>query len=284
MKNTLRYLTLDELMASVESDMDSFADNGMVNRGRMIKIIRRVNEDLGLKINQEKEALVEIKNHKGDLPEDFYKLQLTYLCSQAYYAHAPGEIFGTHFEERSCDELLPVDVECKRNVCFNECGGCYWVAQRFKEKIVRYKVDHNIRVTRRSSGNCSLDCPNLSMRQFEYEIDIENGEVTTGFKDGNLYVNYLSDMSDKDGNLLILDHPLVRDYYEYACKKHLLETWMLNNDADVTQKLAYFKNELYEARIRALNFTNTVEYSEIQSIFKKNRAHFYNRLIQPIEP
>lgn len=276
----LKYRTLDQLMASVETDLSTFADQGLINRGSVIKVVRRVNEDLGLKINRLAETVIHIKDHKSDLPIDFYKLDSAYICGKPLYAHAPSEIFGTVTIEH--EEVIP----CKstvHNACINSCGGQFWVTQLYKEKIVRYGELAPVRVTQRSRKSCTDNCGNINLDHCEYEIDLEEGQLVTGLREGNLYMCYMADMSDEAGNLTILDHPLVQDYYEYAVKKHLLETWMLNNDADVAQKLGYIKNELNEARRRALLFVNTVEYSQIQKVFEENRKRFYARYVRSIE-
>ena len=54
----IKYITFSQLMASVESDMDSFADAGMIDRSKYIKTIRKCNSDLGIRINKEKEKAV----------------------------------------------------------------------------------------------------------------------------------------------------------------------------------------------------------------------------------
>lgn len=284
--SNLSFLTLDQLMSSIESDLSVYADNGMINRGSVIKIVKRVNEDLGLKINKEKQCVVDICNYKGTLPDDFYKLQTAYIvsdCDTTHY-HDPREILGTVTRDHSfATEEVPIEVTRNGNACLNQCGGCYWVTQLYKEKFVRYKTISPIRVTQRSYSSCTNDCSNLRMGSAEFELDIENGEVVTGMKDGNLYLNYLSQMIDEDNNILVLDHPMVRPYYEYAVKKHLMETWMINNDADVSQKLMYYKQELMQARIEAITFVSIFEPSEIRGIFQANRRRFYNRYFSQID-
>lgn len=279
----LKFITHDELMSSVETDLNSFADNGMINRGSVIKVVQRVNDDIGLKINQEKETVITIENHKGQVPTDFFKLQVAYICGQPLYLHDPREILGTVTEEHNFTEQVPVEVLKKGNACMNECGGCYWVTQLYKEKYVRYKDLAPIRLTQRSHKSCTTDCLNAKLSSTEFEMDIDNGEIVTGLKEGKLYLNYLSEMADNEGNLMVLDHALVRPYYEYAVKKHLLEQWMINNDADVAQKLMYIKQELAQARIEAIHFVSTIEYSDIQEVFKANRKRFFNRYINTID-
>ena len=281
MSYTISYITLEQLMASVESDLHSYADNGLIDYSRIIKVVRNVNSDLGLKINREKQCVLEVKNHKADLPTDFYRLQLAFLCEGETFAHGLGEILGTVSQTWS-GENVPNDVKRCGNAFLNMCGECVWVTQLYKEKIVRYKELLPVRLTPRSSVWCDGQCPNLTNRS-AVEIDIENGELVTTIREGKIYLNYLSDMVDSDGGVIILDHPLVRPYYEYAIKKHLLEGWMLNNDADVAQKLVYINQQLKEARGEAISFISVTEPSVIQKTFAENRRRFYNRFMSKFE-
>lgn len=270
----LKYITLSQLMASVESDFSTYADNALIDRGKLIKIVRRVNEDIGLKINKEKEEVIEICNYKGNLPEDFKALQLALICStEPTNFKSVGSVVGTHTEEVS----VPVQVNKSMGACINECDGCYWVVQKFKEKTIKYDRLVPIRVTNKSLNFCTDNCANKSWNKATYELDLDNEEVVTNFREGKLYINYIADMVSKDGELLIIDHPMLLPYYEYAIKKHLLENWMVNKTADVAQLVPYYKEELRQARISALNFINTIEYSQIMEVYKANRTRFYNK-------
>ena len=267
----LSYITLNQLMASVESDLRNFADNGMIDRGDVIKIVRKVNADIGLKINKENSVILDIENYKAELPVDFMYLQLAVLCTQEYH-HTGTPVLGTHTIEHN----EPVKHYNNQMPCVNECGGCYWVTQQFKDKVIKYDRLVPLYLTREAKNLSSENCLNLFWKS-AYELDIQNGEIITNFRTGKIYISYLSDMVDEDGNVILLDHPLTTEYYEYAVKKHLLENYMLNNDADVSQKLMYIKNELRDAKIRALNFVTTPEYSEINKMHNLSRISFYNR-------
>lgn len=275
----IKYITLDQLMASVESDLSTFADEGMINRGIVIKVIRRVNEDLGLKINKERQTMIEVRHHKADLPADFQYLQLAFMSGmKSEWGHTnAGETLGTLTEEWDHPKgISPVVALCdplRAGEQTNTCGGHFYVTQRWQDKIIEHRDLRPIRLTQSSMKWCH----NGTHPQWpgaEYELDIDNGTITTTFEEGHLYMNYLTDMTDGDGNVLVLDHPLVTEFYEYAVKKHLLENWLLNSNADVAQKLGYIKQELQEARLRALNFVNTIEYSQIREFYRQNRLQF----------
>ncbi len=111
----------------------------------------------------------------------------------------------------------------------------------------------------------------------KYRIKINNNFVhAVNFQDGELYVNYESVMEDDKGNLLVLDHPVVNEYYEYALKKRIIENLLLNGE-NVGEKLKYIMGELKIARNNALSFINTPDYNEIKTMWEKNRKAMYNK-------
>jgi hypothetical protein len=232
--SNLTYITFDQLMASIESDLSTFADNGLINRGTCIKIARKVNHDIGLKIFKEKETTVKVENYKAELPEDFFYLQLALLCQEPQQYNLPtGTVWGTHTEETN------ITAGCTRPLksCLNSCNGAYWVTQTYKEKTVKMSNLSPVMLSKKSMKFCADGCPNTNWSS-AYEIDVQDGQIVTNFREGDVYISYLSDMVDAEGNVLILDHPLLTPFYEYAIKKHLLENIMLNGEADVERRLA----------------------------------------------
>ena len=272
----LNYITLDQLMSSVESDFYKFADNGMIDRGNVIKVVRKVNEDIGLKIYRDADAMVEISNFKGDLPADFSHLQMA-VAVTVEHAYMPPSVFGTHTEER------PVRTFGDGGVCLKEFSGFYTVVEKWKDKVVTYNKFTPLKLCKSAMKFATENCINFGWNKAPYDIDIQGDEIITGFREGRIYISYLTDMVDEEGNLLLLDHPLTNEYYEYAVKKHLLENYFMNNDADVQQRLGYIKGELRDAKIRAIDFVSTPEYQEIVNTYENSRRRFYNKYHKIIE-
>lgn len=271
----ISYITFDQLMSSVESDLSNLTDNGMINRGNYIKVVRKVNESIGLKINKERETVLKVTNYKADLPDDFMNLQLAFICGEVKQYSLPGTIFGTHTEDR--EGCVALGCKTPDRVCLNECGGAFWVAQIYKERTINVNSLVPVRLTKRSLKFCSDDCLNYNFPNSGYEIDIDENQIVTNFREGDLYINYLSDMVDGEGNVLVLDHPMLTPYYEYSVKKHIFENLLVNGDAAVAQTWQMLKQEMKEAKFEAINFVNTPEYTEIQEFYQANRKRFYNK-------
>lgn len=275
----LRYKTFDQLMASIESELPTYADSGLIDRRNFIKVVRRVNEDLGLKIFTDKDAMMKVTDHKGILPADFRFLQLALACS-VNYVKVP-KLRGIQTEAHSSkDEDVPLDIinPCDNKCAINECNGVMWITQKVGDKTLKYEHIEKLSLSKASHPFCSDTCINFRFRSpNQMHIDTDGETAHFSFKEGDIYLSYLSDMVDSDNNVLILDHPLVNDYYEYAVKKRLFENLEINKEGDFLRDFQLVSEEYRKARIAAISFVNTPEYGDIIKIHEFNRRRFYNR-------
>jgi len=282
----IKYITFDQLMSSVESDMESYADDNMVDRSKYIKTVRKVNSDLGIKINAEKEVVLDIKNNRIELPDDFEYLQLALLCQE------PVQYLVT----RSAEPAKLVQHHCPTCAGYNEhsfgtqarvCGECYKIYEyQPMDLTISYNKSLPVKLTKKSYKYCSTNCLNTmyTSDKYKYTLDVNERIMTLdGIKEGKIYISYVTDMVNDNGDLLVVDHPLLTDFYEYSIKERMLENYLMNNDADVSQKLRYIKEQKNEARVIAMNITDTPEYTEILEYANAKRHNFYNKYYKMFE-
>ena len=288
----IKYKTFDELMASVESDMDTFADAGMVDRSKYIKIIRKVNADIGLKINAEKEIMLDIKNHKVTLPDDFEYLQLALLCQEPVRMFTSQSVDAPKLipEIVSCNTSSPCDACLKKCPCGTNttlCGHCYKIYEYQPMDVTyTYKTCLPVKLTKKSYRFCSDNCLNtmITSDKYKYTLDVSENTLTLdGIKEGKLYLSYVTDMVNENGDLIIVDHPMINDFYEYSVKARMLENYMMNNDADVSQRLKYAIDMRTIARNEAMKLADMPEYTEILEYAKGKRENFYNKYYKMFE-
>lgn len=75
----LKYIRFDDLLNDILVDLRVLDEEGMIEPAQLIKVAQQVNYDLGLRIHQTKETIIDIENHVGKLPEDFYVLNFALL-------------------------------------------------------------------------------------------------------------------------------------------------------------------------------------------------------------
>lgn len=281
----LKYITFDQLMDSVEQDMELYSTENMIDRQRLIKIVKEVNADLGIKINKESDVLLEVKDKRAELPLNFRYLQAIFLCEATGKTRRPG-IGGDHVQQ------IPVKPSLVETPCYgsgvicptgsfeDNANGCYFLAKYpYGTEELEYMITSPVRLTQRALSTCGMRNCLGHDDKLAYEVDINEGIILTNFDKGTLYVSYLADMVDEDNNILIMDHPLVRPYYEYAVKKRLLENWFLTNDAEVGDKLKYVIQMMQQSRLQAQNYVNGIGYNEVVNHFNNKRNKFLARYV-----
>src|ERR1700727_3608280 len=82
---SLQYKTFNELLDSVRIDMDSYQSHGDIDEASLIKVVQRINYEIGLKAYQPKETMLEINHGRAALPADFHQMLIALSCYN--YSH-----------------------------------------------------------------------------------------------------------------------------------------------------------------------------------------------------
>lgn len=328
---TLKYRTFDQLLEDVMVDFQTFALENMLEPQSLIKIATKLNYDLGLRINQTKEIILEVEHGKVKLPDDFYTFNFAMICGE-YVLQSGYDIGGTNIQEvpyrevpaspNTCATATVNCSVCNSNPCnhtaacsvntlpgnyipdafdpnapygnpcikprvFMNCKGeKYELIQILPTGQTRsYKVLIPLRM--KTSQNIECDCPNLYFNT-PNQGWIKNGFLYTTFQTGKVYWNYQGSLEDEDGNLMVPDHPLINDYYEYALKERLLENLLMNGE-DVGQKLQLIMQRTKASRNAALSLVNTPNFEEMKKLWWANRTAMYGKYYNmfksyPIDP
>ena len=316
---TLKYRTLDQLLDDVMVDFQVYALENMIDPQTLIKVARRCNYDLGLRINQQKEVLLEVEHGKVKLPDDFYTWNFAFICGE-YNVHTGYDIGGTNIQEvpyrevpSTIDQCAPPTVNCSvcnANPCnhtaacgvntlpgnyipdaydpnnpygdtcirprvFMNCkGDKYELIQIVKTGATR--TFRNLRPLRmRQSQDIHCDCPNIHYNTLD-EGWLKDGYLFTNFQTGRVYLNYQGEMTNENGELLVPDHDLLNEYYEYALKQRIMENLFLNGE-DVAQRMQLVEQRTKAARNNALSLVNTPNFKEMEKLWWTNRRAQYSK-------
>jgi hypothetical protein len=308
---TLRYRTFDQMLEDVTIDLNTFALENMIEPQQLIKLVRKINYDLGLRIQQQTEIILDVTHNKVKLPDNFYSFNFGLICGE--YVYETGTpVGGTHIEEIPYTEFptqshlncceAPVDQPCcfngREGICITHNPDQPYGDQCIKPRVVQPRVFLNckdeayelvqvvrpgsIRVFRytrplrmKASQEIDCDCPNLYYNTAD-EGWIKFGFLNTTFKEGKVYLNYQANMEDDNGNLLVPDHELLNEYYEYALKERILENLYMNGE-DVAQRLQMITPKLRAARNQALSLVNTPNFREMEQLWAANRKAQYGK-------
>ncbi len=283
----LKYRLFDSLLEDVRIDLRAYALTNRIEPQQLIKVAQKVSYELGLRINQTKETIVVIDHKKARLPQDFYVMNFALLCGECTIKQVLPQ--GTIIEEVPAYRTFPettnqcetpvIGIDSTKPVCLNSCGNGYQLIQRINTETRTYKYMLPIKFRKSQYVDCR--CPNISWMCHD-EAYIRDGFIFTSLDTGNLYINYEGALEDEDGNLLVPDHPILNEFYEYAIKMRVLENIYLEGDATVLNQLQLIQAQLRAARNNATSLVNTPDFREMRTLHELNRKAFYRKFYYPI--
>lgn len=316
---TLKYRTFDQLLEDVTVDLSSLALENMIEPQQLIKLAKKLNYDLGLRINQQKEVILDVTHGKVKLPDDFYTFNFAFICGERHQAKNigyDGFAGGTNMQEVQitdgripttysdfpaqvpdpCNTTEPTcccDQEGNQGTClvhnpqqpygdanikprvFMNCKNETYELIQVINPGTTYVYNELIPLRMKPSQNIDCHCPNLYFNTSN-EGWIKHGFLYTTFQTGKVYLNYQGQMEDDEGNLLVPDHDLINEYYEYALKARILENLYINGE-DVAQRMQLVEQRLRGARNNALSVVNTPNFAELKQIWSDNRKAMYGK-------
>lgn len=322
---TLKYRTFDQLLEDVTIDLNTFALENMIEPQQLIKLAKKLNYDLGLRLNQQKEVILDVCHGKVKLPDDFYTFNFAYICGE-YEEHLgyDGWGSGTNIQEvpyvetpATVNQCAPPTINCSvcnanpcnhtaacpDNTCpttcntpvipteynplapygdvcikprvFTNCKGQQWELIQVLNTGVTRRYTALVPLRMKASQGIECDCPNLYYNTAN-EGWLKGGFLFTTFTTGRVYLNYQGQMEDDDGQLLVPDHDLLNEYYEYAFKQRILENLYLNGE-DVAQRMQLVEQRVKAARNNALSLVNTPNFREMYDLWWTNRRAQYSK-------
>jgi len=165
----------------------------------------------------------------------------------------------------------------------------------YRSDIVRqYSQFEKIRLT--SSKEATSFCVNTQFKDAFHQGHIRDGflfiPTLNHHRDGysndykeyhhaRVYICYLGAMEDDQGNLLVLDHPYINEYYEYSLKKRILENIYIGGEPDIERRMALIDKEYKNARAIALSIVTTPDFHELKQVIERNRAAMHHKYIHP---
>lgn len=286
MKTELKYRTFSDLMNEVGLDLPVYAQEGMIEPAQLIKIAQKCNYDLGLRIHTTKNEIVEVNNGKAKLPNDFYVLNHALICNK-YIVQQPI-ITGRQTEDTlvaclTCHKpCVSIDDPCyKPNECCrcnkvytNDCGDSFEVVEKrggYQTHIYQ-EFEH---LSFKKGKYVDAKCFNANIHS-RYNAEIKDNFIRTNLNSGKIFLSYEGALEDDEGNLLVLDHPMINEYYEYTIKERILENLFMS-DETVLNKLQLVQSKLVPARNNALSIVNTPDFQELEEVFNMNRKAQYQK-------
>lgn len=279
MNTEFKYRTYDDLLNSVQLDLRRFDLEGMIEPQSLIKVAMRINHLLGVKISVAKEKMITVFKGKAKLPADFNVLNFAFVSSGKTECEPQKEYT---YINPTCGDTITIP---------NDCGEDIVVSPRVQLVYETYAATQTptglvinpqgccahqmapIRIVKPT--HVASECYNLRCES-NYQGYIKDNFLIVNFDEGEIYINYQSVMEDDDGNLLVLDHPRVNDFYEYSLKERIIEN-LLAEKEDVAQLYQLYAEKARQSRLEALNYIRMPDFNEMRNMWELNRKVMMNK-------
>jgi len=284
---TLQYRTFESLLSEVQYEFKRYYLEDQINPQDFIKVAKRCNYELGLKVFSTKEDILDVENGRVRLPLNFNVMNFAFVLGD--YTSTKALISGTHVEDVIVSPNYNPGIDtidtCSNNVGIGEndivhgvhlnCKGEHIaLVQKLKYETKTWQEFYRIRF-KESSGLIDFDCPN-KLWQSNNSAYIKDGFVFTSFKRGKLYINYQAMLENEDGELLVPDHDLLNEFYEYAIKQRVLENLIMNGEPINANQIQIIEQRYKAARNNAMSLVNTPDFAELKAIWDTNRKAQYS--------
>jgi hypothetical protein len=122
---TLKYQTFDQLLSDVRIDFSAYALENLIDPASLIRVARRCNYILGLRIYKTKETLLDLEKGRVRLPEDFYTVNFAMMCGSHTETFVVPQ--GTHLEEKLIPKVRSVPASVNLCAAPVVCSNCHLV-------------------------------------------------------------------------------------------------------------------------------------------------------------
>lgn len=276
-------MTLEELIAEIESDFSTLADSGDIDHAKIRLIVYNELRIFGNNILKDNEAVLRIKNGSTKLPENFRSLFVAIKCDPYCY-----EIMGDKdtiqtsyfWQKRVESELLWNE---KTQEYEKGCDKLITETVYYRDNSVKffYKNPRFLKLTRGFNKNlCTKDC--LSLPKYirdtsANEINITNTILNTNFDKGYVYIQYKGYETDDNGDIIIPEtwHNRVQEYLMWYIKYRItIDLIGKNRNVPTLEKLLpTYKQESENAKGLALTevAASKINKGTFEKIRNRNR-------------
>jgi hypothetical protein len=162
-------------------------------------------------------------------------------------------------------------------VCNDTIGIEIIEENRFYKRTYRNITPLYIQPSREASGFNSYEAFNL---QGNTAI-LKDGFLQTARECGTVYMNYQGVLEDDDGNLLVLDHPMINLWYEAEVSYRILRNLYINGEPDIERRLQLLDKERKEEKGQAMRIAYTPDFNLMKQTFEIFRDREYEKHFAP---
>lgn len=270
------------LVAEIRSDFKKYSDAGLIDENSLYRDIELGLKKFGNDVMEKHEAVVEVKEGKARLPNNFFSLWIAYECEPLGYENCNNVDYQDLLSSYMYKERVVNSdkwSECN-SCCQEESQNVITEKVYFQRETLKFHYHRPILLSLGKSFNknaCHSKCRNKYVKDNPNEITITGTTLRANFNEGSIYMQYHGLPMDEDGEIDIpeTDNGHLETYLEYYLKRRLAEKLIINNDAQGLQNI--FPTLKREEQVSLKNASSELKMSSLTPAFAK-RLKRLNRL------
>ncbi len=276
-----KFVKTDSLFARIQENLSFYSNNGVLDTGKFYQQVKLLSQRLGLEMYIPDEDILYLKDHKAEMPCNFYMMDSAWLCkengSQRSFSNEQGTPFVWY--EEITDECVSQNNSCGVSTCsekvLRKMTRREFIDAPLPKSLNQCRFNRPLLLTikdNKTLGLCAKDCGNL-FPTCHNEVTIRNGELISDLSKPIIYIRYYGyPIDDETGLPLILDNEIVIN----AIEKHLMHyffelLWLNNTDQNLERKIQYLQIEKEKSFTEAQNIISLPSFRRMVEVAKRYR-------------
>lgn len=271
------FITADEILNELKNEIPTYFERGIIDDSIFYPHIKYCLSKMGLKIHPTSEVVIPIRNYKGQLPYDFYKMESAIGCFD-YVVTSNPDYNNPKIYDLVESQVTNYLISKPTVTALDQDGSNFYVIQKFEQFSLQYTTYSPLTVSKESQRFCTNNCPNKQPgRADQIEIQKSQGLMVTNFESGSVFMEYLQTLelaTDEGMDLLIPDYEQIKLWVkDYLMVK--LFTYLFNNTTlDIQARLREAKANEVISRSNAESFVKRFEFTDLYNLRKLLRARY----------
>lgn len=277
-KKTTQYISASGILARVKRNLRSYFDSNQVSDVLFPEYIEDCLREVGIAVYDEDKIILNVEDHKANLPEDFVEVKQLWLCggyTEQY--ELPGVKY--HIEsmciEDNCGEhcgsiapFRPIDILHKTTA-----------STEYTMHFICPLCPGTIRTKRFCESNYwgrhTSHFPNMLKRDNKDIYDIKDGKVVVNFKEAQLYLYYKMMPLDDEGIPLVPDtiefKDLLVSYISMQLYRDVMDQVTEEAFGQVRYKFEKAEQDYYMHLVRARTAVKAPSFCDYHTYRNKNK-------------
>jgi len=231
---------IESIMSVVRGKLSIYDIGNVLDEDDMYRTIILSLRSFGNDATEMHEDVVRIRNGKGKLPKNYYRLYEARLCCPINY-----DKHGKNIEIHNVLDTQYLSLIHELKTTWDSCDHCCTQdeAKVYKKELI-YKENHKvtcnyekgkyIRMVRGFVKNdCAAECLALKRNDCVEEVSVMQDMMYANFNEGDVYIKYKGFLMDEKGGLELIDTPNgnMERFIEYELLSEMSEKLMVNKEA-----------------------------------------------------